>query len=89
MSRLKSRVDRLADKAIPKQKQMLVLIQLIDPDRREVIPDRYCCKLGVDDIHNDAGESLELFRERVGIMATKRRIQIVWEFAILGKCALI
>ena len=67
----------------------LVLMQLIDPDRREVNPDGYCCKLGGDDIQNDEGESLELFRERIGIMAIKRRTQIVWEFAIIGKCALI
>tara|TARA_B110000503_G_C6978303_1_gene342138 strand:+ start:284 stop:553 length:270 start_codon:yes stop_codon:yes gene_type:complete len=88
MSRLKSRVDRLADKAIPKQKQMLVLIQLIDPDRREVIPDRYCCKLDGDDIRNDVGETLESFRERVRAIAIKRRIQIISEVALIGKCAL-
>ena len=88
MGRLRSRVDRLANKAIPMKNQMLVFKQVTDTNALKVISDSYCCDLGGDEVHSDAGESLESFRERVRHIAAGRRIKILAELCITNKDAL-
>ena len=88
MGRLRSRVDRLANKAIPMKNQMLIFRQITYAHRLRSASDTYCCDLGCDKVVSDAGESLESFRERVRHIAAGRRIKILAELCITNKDAL-
>ena len=88
MGRLRSRVDRLANKAIPMKNQMLIFRQITDAHTLRSASDNYCCDLGCNEVVSDAGESLEPFRERVRHIAAGRRIKILAELCITNKDAL-
>ena len=88
MGRLRSRVARLANKAIPMKNKMLIFRQITYAHRLRSASDNYCCDLGCDKVVSDAGESLESFRERVRHIAAGRRIKILAELCIMGRDAL-
>ena len=88
MGRLRSRVARLANKAIPMKNQMLIFRQITYAHRLRSASDNYCCDLGCDKVVSDAGESLESFRQRVRHIVAGRRIKILAELCIMGRDAL-